>query len=127
MYNNPYQMYQPRYPQQMPIQQPIVPQTEQYVQPSLPGKKVESIDVVRTIDIPLDGSISYFVLADNSAIVTKQLQTDGKSKMVVYRPVEEKPEPKVSYATIEDLEDLKDELKDIRLDLKDLRKKKKED
>jgi hypothetical protein len=50
-------------------------------QPSLLGKVVDGIDVVRGLDIPLDGSTSYFPLADGSAIATKQLQQDGTSRI----------------------------------------------
>ena len=47
----------------------------------LNGKSVDSLDVVKAMDIPLDGSISYFPLTDGSAIVSKQLQNDGTSKI----------------------------------------------
>ena len=92
----------------------------------LNGKLVDSIDVVKAIDIPLDGSVSYFPLTNNSAIVTKQLLTDGTSKTTIYKPVEEKEAPKVQYATMEDLkksikeidlseiDDLKDEIKELK-------------
>ena len=56
---------------------------------TLLGKAVESIDVVKATDIPLDGSISYFPLTDGSAIVSKQLQNDGTSKIIVYKPTQE--------------------------------------
>ena len=86
---NPYYQ-QPRYntmPQQ-PIEQPL--QTNlMSTRNILNGKQVDSIDVVKAMDIPLDGSISYFPLADGTAIVTKQLQTDGTSKTVIFKPVDE--------------------------------------
>ena len=101
----------------------------------LNGKTVDSIDVVKATDIPLDGSISYFPLMDGTAIVTKQLKQDGTSQITVYRPVEEKTAPKVEYATIEDIkksikevdvsdtiEDLKDEIKDIKTQIKKIKK-----
>lgn len=117
----------------------------QYVQPNLNnkpfgpvglnGKSVDSVDVVKAMDIPLDGSISYFPLTDGSAIVTKQLQTDGTSKTVIYRPVEDKKEPAKQYATLEelreeldnielpDLDEIKDELKELRKEIKFLQSK----
>lgn len=55
----------------------------------LQGKSVDSIDVVKAMDIPLDGSISYFPLTDGTAIVTKALQQDGTSKTIIYRPVDD--------------------------------------
>ena len=96
-YPNYNQYYQP----QMRVGQPI--QTVQQIQPmqqqqivqqpmaqpiqaiGLQGKSVESIDVVKAMDIPLDGSVSYFPLTDGSAIVSKQLQQDGTSKTIIYK------------------------------------------
>lgn len=149
MYNNnfgynPY--YQPQrftgMPQQ-PIQQPVDSQNNTINitqnRSILNGKQVESIDVVKAMDIPLDGSISYFPIADGSAIVSKQLQMDGTSKTIVYKPVTEEPKETLKYITVDDLnkaiekidlsdiDDLKDDIKDIKSELKDLKKKKKED
>lgn len=101
---NPYQQMQPMQQpmvQQQPIQQPIQP-----MQPvGLQGKSVDSIDVVKAMDIPLDGSVSYFPLVDGTAIVTKQLQMDGTSKTVIYEPIkaqsEQQEQPK--YLTAEEL------------------------
>lgn len=85
MYNNQFfnqRAYQPMYqPQYQPQQyQPI---TFQGIQ----GRIVDNIDVVKATEISLDGSVSYFPIADGSAIVTKQLQSDGTSRLVVYKPV----------------------------------------
>lgn len=138
MYNNysynPY--YQQRYnmqPQMM--QQPVQIEQQPFntVQQrstalnSLNGKVVESVDVVKAMDIPLDGSVSYFPIADGSAIVTKQLQMDGTSKTVVYKPPieEEKEQPK--YLVADDLKELKNDINDLKQEIKDLRKAKKKD
>lgn len=102
---------------------------------SLNGKLVDSVDVVKSMEIPLDGSISYFPLTDNSAIITKSLNTDGTSKITVYKPVVENTKDTPKYVTFEDLEssmskvdDLKEELRDLKQDFKDYKKnKKKED
>ena len=94
MYGNPYYTQQQRFQPmgmatpQMPTQ-PYIPNMPQPTpQIGLQGKSVESLDVVRAMDIPLDGTVSYFPLTDGTAIVSKQLQSDGTSKMVVYKPVE---------------------------------------
>ena len=105
-YNQFYQPQMQRMAQPIPqqpigqqIQQPMV-QPIQPIQPiqniGLQGKSVDSIDVVKAMDIPLDGSVSYFPLTDGTAIVSKQLQMDGTSKTIVYEPVKEenKEEPK---------------------------------
>ena len=144
MYNNygynPY--YQPQRYNTMPqptIEQPIQQPLQTSTLPTrniLNGKQVDSVEVVKAMDIPLDGSVSYFPLADGSAIVTKQLQTDGTSKTVVFKPVEEE-KPTVRYITQEELkkslnaidlseiDDLKEELEEIKKELKALKKKEK--
>lgn len=146
MYGNNYFNQQPRYqPTQMPMQQintpTFIPPIVQNASPNgLLGKAVESVDVVKAMDIPLDGSISYFPLTDGSAIVSKQLQTDGTSKVIIYKPTEEEKKDAIKFATLEDLEeaineidlsdiqDLKDEIKDIKKQLKEFKvKKSKED
>ena len=128
MYGIPNTFQQPRYqpdPQQYSQPQPT------YKQPlGLQGKSVDSVDVVKAMDIPLDGSISYFPLTDGTAIVTKQLQMDGSSKTIIYKPVEgEEPKQTISYITSEELDDaikkvdnkdLKDDIKTMKRQIKDL-------
>lgn len=128
MYNQQFypQRYSQNYPQQMQMQPSYVPLAIQNNQSAMQGKVVDSIEVVKAMDIPLDGSISYFPIIDGSAIVTKQLQTDGTSKMIIYEPINEKERiPK--YVTFDDLkkelenldfDDLRDEIKDIKKQLK---------
>lgn len=151
---NPY--YNPVYAPQIPRVQPMEQQYPQYAQQpmqnftqntqnttGLQGKMVESIDVVKAIDIPLDGSTSYFVLTDGSAIVTKQLQSDGTSKTVVYKPIQEseikkdtpkyitekevqemlKEEPKDVKELKEDVKTLKRQIRDLSDDIKEYKRK----
>ena len=134
-FNNPYYVSPQRYQQPMqPMEQP------QYIQPTfnkpsgLQIRQVDSMEVVKASEVPLDGSISFFALTDGSAIVTKQLQTNGTSKIVVFKPIEEQNEEK-RYITQEDLksainginldeiEDIKEELKELRKEFKDFKKK----
>lgn len=85
-----------------PQQQPITPM--KYNAGGLQGKSIDNLEVVKAMDIPLDGSISYFPLVDGTAIVTKQLQQDGTSKITVFKPIEaEEPVP-IKYATLEDID-----------------------
>ena len=85
---------------------------------SLQGKSIDNLEVVKAMDIPLDGSISYFPLVDGSAIVTKQLQQDGTSKITIYKPIEADEAATVKYATIEDIET---QIKNIKIpDMKPL-------
>ena len=113
---NSYGVYNPYYnynqqPQQLPKQTPqqmYKPQNMQVLQ----GKIVDSLDVVKATDIPYDGSVSYFPLTDHSAIITKQLQQDGTSKMIVYKPIleDEVEKDKPKYITENEL---REQLKDI--------------
>ena len=147
MFNN--YGYNPYYPQQrfqnvdQPSQQPMITTYQTPMQLTKPttllGKSVDNIDVVKAMDIPLDGSVSYFPLTDGSAIVSKQLQTDGTSKIVVYKPTQEDKKEAVQFATIEDIQDaineldlsdiqdLKDDIKEIKKQLKEFKIKKGKD
>lgn len=138
-YQNNMQRFQPTAP--MPTVEPnIQPTQPTYIPPmqqnkvtSLLGKSVDSIDVVKAMDIPLDGSISYFPLTDGSAIVTKQLRNDGTSKTIVYKPTEEEKKEEVKFATIEDvqksineidlseIDNLREEIKTLKSQIKDLK------
>lgn len=119
-------MYNPYYgymPQQRITSQQYTPPTPQYAL-GLQGKSVDSLEVVRATDIPLDGSVSYFPLIDGSAIVTKQLQQDGTSKIVIYKPSEDVNDVQLpKYATLDEVNDVvkkanEKEIKDIKEELK---------
>ena len=145
MYGNNYG-FNPYYQQQRfqnSEQQPMMTTYQQPMQLAKPsyllGKSVDNIDVVKATDIPLDGSISYFPLTDGSAIVSKQLQNDGTSKMVVYKPTQEHKKEAIQFATLDDIQeaidnldlsdiqDLKDDIKEIKKQLKELKPKKSKD
>ena len=134
-YGNPYyqqQRFQPN------MQTQYVPNIDtqntlqaQYMQPTftkqnvLMGKQVDSIEVVKATDIPFEG-ISYFPLTDGSAIVTKQIQLDGTSKIVVFKPVDEQ-KAEIRYITHDDLKNALDslnfdEIDDIKEELKEIKK-----
>ena len=123
--------FQPMYqniPQNVQPQMQKIPQQETF--PRLQGKSVDSVDVVKAMDIPLDGSISYFPLTDGTAIVSKQLQADGTSKTIIYKPVDESEiEEIVDYITQQQLEDAlkkfnpaeyRDDIKSLKRQIKDL-------
>ena len=133
-------MLEQQYPQfSQPQPQYTQPNTQQFMPQTpvqtvgLQGKSVDSIEVVKATDIPLDGSISYFPITDGSAIVTKQLQMDGTSKTVIYRPVtlDDTKQEQPKYVTIDDvremlkqepkdMKDVKEEIKSIKRQLRDL-------
>ena len=105
------QQYQPFYPQmnnncQMPmqnpymermaqlqqyqqsLQQPIVPtQTPVSNQMSALGKMVDSIDVVKATDIPMDGNAYYFPKADGTEVYCKQWLQNGTTRILTFKPV----------------------------------------
>ena len=115
-----YQQETLQYTQPQPVYKPVI---------SLQGKTVDSIDVVKATDIPLDGSVSYFPIVDGSAIVTKQLQQDGTSKVIIYKPVDgNEVKEEAKFVTVEefnerlkglDNEGFKDDLKDIKRKIED--------
>lgn len=142
--------YQRMQPQEQPFQQfnqptqqtyPQNPQTYPQASLGLQGKLIDNAEVVKVMEIPMDGSVSYFPLADGSAILTKQLQTDGTSKVVIYKPSTEperatetpqyitedkvmeliKKEPESTKELKEEIKNLKRQLRDVADDLKELR------
>lgn len=103
-YFNPYFNTQPQQVPPMPMK----------YNTGLQGKSIDNLEVVKAMDIPLDGSISYFPLVDGTAIVTKQLQQDGTSKITVFKPIESDElnvQPK--YATLEDIDNKLNNMKFI--------------
>lgn len=111
--NQRYQpMYQPNYNQMSQMYaQPI------YQPAGINGRIVDNIEVVKATEISLDGSVNYFPIADGSAIVTKQLQPDGTSKMMIYKPVVNEA-PK--YITNDDLNN---ELASMKQQIEELKNK----
>lgn len=88
MYNQ-YNPYMNRFygQQQANMPQPVeIPmQTQNAPQMALNrlnGKQVDSVEVVKALDIPLDGSISYFPLTNGSAIILslQMRHTSGQNR-----------------------------------------------
>ena len=99
-YQNPnYMMYQPQqfnpYMQRMENLQ----QFQQTLQPVVPtqmsganqiaplGKIVESADIVKVTDIPMDGNTYYFPKADGTEIYSKQFMPNGQTRILTFKPV----------------------------------------
>ena len=68
---------------QQALQQPTV--TSQV--PAL-GKVVESMDIVKVTDIPMDGNVYYFPKADGEEIYTKQFMPNGQTRILTFKPFE---------------------------------------
>lgn len=138
---NPYNMYIPQNQNmQNSLQNSAVNnQMLQSQRAILSGKMCDTLETAKITEYPLDGSVSYFPLTDGSAIVTKQLQNDGTSKMIIYKPVKDEQKEDTKFVTFDELEksmndivleeinDLKDDIKDLKQEFKDLKKKKKDD
>lgn len=107
--NNNYQMpmqnpYMDRMAQlqqyQQSLQQPVVPtQMSGANQMSALGKMVDSIDVVKATDIPMDGSAYYFPKADGTEVYCKQWLQNGTTRILTFKPVSEDNSNNVSSDT----------------------------
>lgn len=129
---NPYNTYMPQRPiQQVPtVNENLTTQLVGNVN-KLNGRQVDSIETARIIEYPLDGSTSYYPLTNGEAIVTKQLQMDGTSKIVIFKPIEDNKTNTPKYLTKIDIEQLFDELginglEDIKNDVESLKTQLKE-
>lgn len=73
---------------QQSLQQPIVPtQMSGANQMSALGKMVDSIDVVKATDIPMDGNAYYFPKADGTEVYCKQWLQNGTTRILTFKPV----------------------------------------
>ena len=68
------------------FQQTLNPTPVQNQFPAL-GKIVESMDIVKVTDIPMDGNMYYFPKADGTEIYGKQFGMDGKTRILTFKPV----------------------------------------
>ena len=100
MQPNPYlqrmeQLQQFQQTLQPPIQTPIQNQF-----PAL-GKIVESIDIVKATDIPMDGNMYYFPTADGSAVYGKRWMNNGQTQILAFKPILEEETIKSSTNDLE--------------------------
>ena len=93
--NNPYMPVQNPYMDrinflqnyQQSLQQPVVPtQMSGANQMSALGKMVDSIDVVKATDIPMDGNAYYFPKADGTEVYCKQWLQNGTTRILTFKP-----------------------------------------
>lgn len=50
------------------------------------GKVVESVDVLKTLEIPMDGNAYYFPKADGTEIFSKQWLPNGTTRILSFKP-----------------------------------------
>ena len=96
--NNP--DYQPQYNPLTPYQDRLNQMQNQFAQPQqfnsvpqpqtpvLNGEVVDGIDVVKAKNVDMSGNVTFYPKADLSEIYTKQLQSDGTSRIITYRAVQ---------------------------------------
>ena len=73
---------------QQSLQQPVAgTQMSLANQMSALGKIVDSIDVVKATDIPIDGNTYYFPKADGTEVYCKQWLQNGTTRILTFKPV----------------------------------------
>lgn len=106
------------------FQQALQPQSQMQNQFATLGKIVDSVDVVKATDIPMDGNVYYFPTADGSAVFGKQWTMDGKTRILTYKPFEEPNPNEISSEPKESiLEDFRGVLEGIQMDIQTLNDK----
>ena len=99
---------------QQSLQQPIVQtQTPVSNQMSALGKMVDSIDVVKATDIPMDGNAYYFPKADGTEVYCKQWLQNGTTRILTFKPVLEDNTNNVSTDTEKLKISLSEEVTDV--------------
>lgn len=87
---NPYQQrmdFLQNYQQslQQPLQPAQMPGASQ--QMNVIGKIVDSVEMVKSMDIPMDGNLYYFPKADGTEIFGKQWLPNGQTRILTFKPV----------------------------------------
>lgn len=94
--NNPYNMQmQNPYQQRMDflqgyqqnLQQPVQQMPQANQQMNVIGKIVDSVDIVKATDIPMDGNMYYFPKADGTEIFGKQWLMNGQTRILTFKPI----------------------------------------
>ena len=77
------------------------------------GKVVDSIDIVKATDIPMDGNSYYFPKADGTEVYCKQWLQNGTTRILTFKPVLEDNPNNVSSDTEKFKISLSDEVTDV--------------
>ena len=87
-------------------------------------KVVESIDMVKATDIPMDGNMYYFPKADGTEIYGKAWMANGQTRILTFKPVlDNDPNTLSQNAEKLNLEVLGQVLEGIQSDIKTLKEK----
>ena len=99
---------------QQSLQQPLPPtQMSGANQMSALGKMVDSIDVVKATDIPMDGNAYYFPKAAGTEVYCKQWLQNGTTRILTFKPVLEDSPNNASSDTEKLKISLSDEVTDV--------------
>lgn len=99
---------------QQSLQQPVAgTQMSLANQISALGKMVDSIDVVKATDIPMDGNAYYFPKADGTEVYCKQWLQNGTTRILTFKPVLEDNPNNVSSDTEKFKISLSDEVTEV--------------
>ena len=80
-FTNPYMQRMENLQQfQQAIQQPQIAMAPM-------GKVVESMDIVKVTDIPMDGNTYYFPKADGPEVYSKQFLPNGQTRILTFKPL----------------------------------------
>ena len=119
------QFYQPQQPyMQNPYMQRMenLQQFQQAIQPQPQmqgannftplGKIVDSVDIVKATDIPMDGNMYYFPKADGSEIFGKQWLANGQTRILTFKAILDdkgnnlsSEEEKINFGALDELTD----------------------
>lgn len=110
------------------FQQTLQPQPQmQTVQYQPLGKIVDSVDVVKATDIPMDGNAYYFPKADGTEVYMKRWLANGTTETTVYKPILDKENNQAITLSSEQeksiLEDFRGVLEGIQMDIQTLNDK----
>lgn len=107
---------------QQPMYQQQIPVSNQQFTPL--GKIVESVDMVKATDIPMDGNMYYFPKADGSEIYSKAWMPNGQTRILTFKPVlDDNPNTLSQNEEKLNLEVLVQVLEGIQSDIKTLTEK----
>lgn len=110
------------------FQQTLQPQPQmQTVQYQPLGKIVDSVDVVKATDIPMDGNAYYFPKADGTEVYMKRWLANGTTETTVYKPILDKENNQTITLSSEQeksiYEDFRGVLEGIQMDIQTLNEK----
>ena len=110
---------------QQVMQQPMSPAQMSGTSQFAPlGKIVESVDMVKATDIPMDGSMYYFPKADGTEIYGKAWLPNGQTRILTFKPsLDDNPNTLSQNEEKLNLEVLGQVLEGIQSDIKTLTEK----